>query len=42
MAIVQSLLAREMELLQLITHDVPAEVRQRYDKLNDALHAESI
>jgi len=33
---------REVELIQLINRGVPAEVRQRYDELNDALSAENI
>jgi hypothetical protein len=33
---------REAELLQLINRGVPAEVRRRYDELNDKLHAETI
>ena len=37
-----SLPQRESELLQLINRGVPAEVRQRYDALNDKLHAETI
>ena len=37
-----SLPRREAELLQLINRGVPAEVRQRYDALNDKLHAETI
>jgi hypothetical protein len=37
-----SLPKREAELLQLINHGLPAEVRQRYDALNDKLHAETI
>ncbi len=37
-----SLPQREAELLQLINRGVPAEVRQRYDELNDKLHAETI
>lgn len=42
MASVQRLLAREVDLLQLINRDIPAEARQRYDELNDALSAENI
>jgi hypothetical protein len=37
-----SLPQREAELLQLINRGVPAEVRRRYDELNDQLHAETI
>ena len=37
-----SLSKREAELLQLINRGIPAEARQRYDELNDALHAETI
>ena len=37
-----SLPKREAELLQLINRGLPAEVRQRYDALNDKLHAETI
>jgi hypothetical protein len=37
-----SLPQREAELLQLINRGVPAEVRRRYDELNDKLHAETI
>jgi hypothetical protein len=32
----------EAELLQLINRGVPAEVRRRYDELNDKLHEETI
>ena len=37
-----SLPKREAELLQLINRGLPTEVRQRYDALNDKLHAETI
>lgn len=39
---VPSLPKREAELLQLINRSVSAEVRQRYDLLNDKLHAETL
>ena len=37
-----SLPGREAELLQLINRGVPAELRRRYDELNDKLHEETI
>ncbi len=37
-----SLPKREAELFQLINRGVPGEVWQRYDALNDKLHAETI
>lgn len=37
-----SLSRRETELLQKINQGLPAEVRQRYEELNDKLHEETI